>query len=90
MKCHYVAFPRRGGASPTPEVHDYRVLLWLVLRVDGGWPPTDPQEASHVNVHMARNPTEALTLVRQRVRSTLAQVAGRGIFPHAAPSATGE
>ncbi len=43
-----------------------------------------------MNVHMARNPTEALTLVRQRVRSTLAQVAGRGIFPHAAPSATGE
>jgi unsaturated chondroitin disaccharide hydrolase len=36
-----------------------------------------------------RTPDEGLTLVLERVESTLDQVARQGIFPHAAPSATG-
>ncbi len=38
----------------------------------------------------SRTLDEALGLVRQRVRSTLAEVARKDIFPHAAPSATGD
>lgn len=37
----------------------------------------------------SRSLNEALYLVRQRIQSTLAQVARDDIFPHAAPSATG-
>ncbi|HTU00462.1 MAG TPA: hypothetical protein VMG58_01550, partial [Candidatus Sulfotelmatobacter sp.] len=36
-----------------------------------------------------RTPSEALSLARERVESSLVQVAREGIFPHAAPSATG-
>ena len=50
----------------------------------------DPQEAAHVSTGTSRTREEALALVRQRVRSTLARVAREDIFPHAAPSATGE
>jgi unsaturated chondroitin disaccharide hydrolase len=40
-------------------------------------------------VAITRTAEEALILARQRVDSTLAQVTREGIFPHAAPSATG-
>jgi len=53
-------------------------------------PQCGTQEALHVNARTPRTQTEALALVRRRVRSTLTHVTREGIFPHAAPSATGE
>jgi unsaturated chondroitin disaccharide hydrolase len=39
---------------------------------------------------VSRNLEEGLALLRQRVASTLAQATRKDVFPHAAPSATGE